>query len=62
MRAMRGSQPRGLKWVCRHEDCDLRGWYQDGDHESVYFAVLCVECMRPVEGVLREQQVREGNA
>jgi hypothetical protein len=55
---MRGSQPRGLKWICGHRDCDLYHQEQEGDHESVYFAVLCVQCMRPVYGVAGTQKSR----
>lgn len=56
---MTSSRPPGLKWVCRNPECDLRGWYQKGDHESVYFAILCVECAGPVEAVKHEQEVSD---
>lgn len=33
---------------CKHKDCPMYDEEQKGDYESVYFAVLCGGCMRPL--------------
>jgi ribosomal protein L34E len=42
----------GVTYICGWEDCDIKGQEQEGDHETVYFATLCVRCQRPVYGVV----------